>query len=322
MKNIKMNIKHKIVTLIDILKNRPHTLLGIIFGKISKTGVFNKLSDKTYLNIQYYLMIGKKLNLNSPKTFNEKLQWLKLYNRNPKLTLMVDKYKVRDIIKDKIGEQYLVPLIAVYSTPEEINFDSLPKEFVIKCNHDSGSVFICKDKSKLNLSILKKELKKKLRKNHFWWSREWPYKNIEKKIIVEKYMKDKKNENLPVYKFLCFNGEPKIIQVIQNDKQENETIDYFNTEWKLLDLRQDYQNSPKPYKKPEQLKKMLEIVKKLAGNNPFVRVDLYLINEIIYFSEFTMFSDAGIARFYPYEWDKKLGEWLDIESIKDSNIRN
>lgn len=312
-----MNIKQKIKTLVDVIKNRPHTILGILFGKISKIGIFNKLSDRTYISIQYYLMIGKKLNLSKPITFNEKLQWLKLNNRELIYTNMVDKYKVREIIKHKIGEKYLIPLIGIYLSPYDIDFNKLPDKFVIKCNHDSGSVFICTDKTKIDFCKIQKKLVKNMKKNHFWWSREWPYKNIEPKVIIEKYMKDDNNENLPVYKFLCFNGEPKVIQVIQDDKKENETIDYFDIEWNLLNLRQDYPNSINHYKKPQQLKEMIGIAKKLSEKIPFVRVDLYLVNGKVYFSEFTMFSDAGVARFYPYDWDEKLGEWINLEYTKN-----
>jgi len=278
-----MSLSHKIHTIRDIIINRPHTILGVLFGKISKTGIFNGLSDKTYVCLQYRLMIGRKLNIKSPETFNEKLQWLKLYNRTPLLTKMVDKYGVREIIEEKIGGEFLIPLLGVYHSPDEIDFNKLPKEFVLKCNHDSGSVFICKDKSLMDFPKVKKALARCLKKNQFWWSREWPYKDVKPCIIAEKYMKDEGNENLPVYKFMCFDGEPRIIQVIQNDKQEDESIDYFDINWNLLELRQDYPNSKNHYSRPVQLDKMLEIVKVLAEGMPFVRIDLYLINGKIYF---------------------------------------
>ena len=315
-----MNINHKLYTLADVLKNRPHTFWGVIFGKIAKWGIFNGLSDEKYISLQYRLMLGKKLNLDSPRTFNEKLQWLKLNNRKPILTQMVDKYQVRKIIKEKIGDEYLVPLLGVYSSPEEIDIDALPDAFVLKCNHDSGSVIVCRDKNTFDFENAKKVLDRHMKKNQFWWAREWPYLNVKPCIICEKYMKDDNNDNLPVYKFLCFNGEPEIIQVIQDDKQINESIDYFDCHWNLLEMRQDYPNSTNHYKKPLLLNNMLDIVRILANNMPFVRVDLYLINDKIYFSEFTMFSDAGIARFYPYDWDNKLGDLIDLSRIEKSEV--
>ncbi|MCU9942847.1 glycosyl transferase, partial [Bacillus pacificus] len=190
------------------IRNPKRAILYILGTKISKV-----IPDKTYLEIKYKLTTGKKLDFENPKTFNEKLQWLKLHNRNPEYTTMVDKFEVRKYIADKIGEEYLIPLIGVYDSFEEIDFEVLPNQFVLKPNHTSGNVYICKDKSKINYKELKKEINMWLKRKYYWMHREWPYKNVKPKIVCEKYMVDESGTELKDYKMYCFNGETKIIQV-------------------------------------------------------------------------------------------------------------
>lgn len=276
------------------------------------------LSDTNFLKAKFYARIGRKLDLNNPTTFNEKLQWLKLYDRKPEYTMMVDKYLVREYIKEKIGEEYLVPLVGVWDNPDEVDFDALPNKFALKCNHNSSvGTFICKNKAKMKTDIVKKELKKGFKQQYFWVGREWPYKNVVPRVIVEEFVKDGDNENLPVYKFFCFNGKPKIIQTIQNDKQPNESIDYFDTEWNLLDFRQNYPNSERPFVKPKKLKEMLRIAATLSQGYSFIRVDLYIVNDAIKFSEFTFYSDCGFAKFEPEKWDYILGSWIELPTDID-----
>lgn len=279
------------------------------------------IPDKMMLKIEYKMKIGKKLNLKNPRTFNEKLQWLKLNDRKPIYTTMADKYLVREYIENKIGAEYLVPMIGIYNKVNEIPFNDLPEKFVLKCTHDSGSVVLCKNKNDIDVEAVKKKLKKRLKKNSFWWAREWPYKNIKPRIICEEYLSDGENDFLPVYKFFCFNGEPKFIQQIQNDKQENETVDYFDVEWNRVNMMQRFPNSEIPLEKPALLNEMLEIAKKLSQNVPFLRVDLYVINNRIYFSEHTFYSDAGYSIFEPESenWDEKLGDMIDLSICKKRN---
>lgn len=279
------------------------------------------IPDNLMLKIEYRMKIGKKLNLDSPTTFNEKLQWLKLHDRKPIYTQMADKYGVREYIERKIGKEYLVPIYGCWDSVEDIPFETLPQKFVLKCTHDSGSVILCTDKSALDIKETKKKLKKRLKKNPYWWAREWPYKNIKPKVIAEHYLIDEGHEFLPVYKFFCFNGVPKIIQQIQNDKQENETVDYFDTEWTRLNIKQRFPSSETPVKKPKQLDEMLEIAGKLAEDTCFLRVDLYIINEKILFSEHTFYTDAGYSIFEPESWDKVLGEWIDLTCVEDKMIK-
>lgn len=276
-------------------------------------GFAKKINDKTYLKLLYYSKIGKKLNLNNPKTFNEKLQWLKLYDRKPEYTTMVDKFASKKFVADRIGEEYIVPCLGgPWYSFDEIDFDTLPEKFVLKTNHDSGGVVLCRDKKAFDREKAKAFLEKHLKREYYWLCREWPYKDVKPCIFAEEYMKDAGNDFLPVYKIMCFNGEPKIIQTIQNDKQPNETIDYFDTEWNVLPFRQNFPNSANPLPKPENLDKMLELAKVLTNGKNFIRVDFYVINGEIYFSEYTFFSDAGFAKFEPDEWDYTLGEWISI----------
>ncbi|MBR4721087.1 MAG: glycosyl transferase [Clostridia bacterium] len=280
------------------------------------TGIGRVIPDKQYLEFLYKLKLGKKLDLENPQTFNEKMQWIKLYDKKPEYTVMADKYAVKKYISDKIGEEYVIPLIGVWDNYDDIDFDKLPNQFVLKATHNSGGLCICKDKGKFDKESVRKTFVKVLKKDYFYHMREWPYKNVPRRIIAEKYMEDKDTETLVVYKVFNFGGEPKIIQVIQNDKKENEVIDYFDTEWNLLELRQNFNNSNNPTKRPECLQKMLELSSVLSKDIPFVRVDWYVINGRLYFSEFTFFSDAGMAAFTPEEWDYKLGSWISLPEKK------
>ena len=255
--------------------------------------------------------------MKNPKTFNEKLNWLKLNVHDPKQTDMVDKLKVKEIIKEELGEEYVVPLLGVWKNPEDIDFDQLPEKFVLKCNHNSNGLLICRDKSKIDRKEVVKAFKKSIRKNGYEYSREWPYKNVEPCVFAEEYLEDSTSKNLTVYKFFTFDGQPKIIQVIQDDKTDSETIDYFDCEWKLLPLKQNFPNSKIPQEKPKKLTEMLEVAKKLSKGFPFLRVDLYEVSGKIYFSEFTFYSDTGMAKFEPEEWDNTLGDWINLEKVMD-----
>lgn len=305
-------MKNLLKKIVKALK-KPYLILQYLTGKEFIARLF---PDKLFLRMRYRIIIGKRLNLDNPQTFNEKLQWLKLYNRNPKYTKMVDKYDVRAYIAEKIGEEYLIPLIGVWDTPDKINFDVLPNQFAMKCNHNSGrGTVICKDKAKLDIEKVKKGLRKGLKQKYFYHGREWPYKNVKPRIIAEKFIKEenvKTSESLVVYKVFCFNSEPKIIQVIQNDKRPNESIDYFDAEWNLLDLKQNYPNSENHIEKNELLEEMLELSHKLSEGTPFLRVDWYMTNSRLYFSEFTFYSDCGFAKFAPEDWDDKLGELIKL----------
>ncbi len=437
----------------DVLKNPLK-----IFFSLGHRGLLNWMSDETYLKIGYRIRMGKRLNLDNPQTFNEKLQWLKIHDRKPEYTTMVDKYEAKKYVAERIGEEYVIPTLGVWDKFDDIDFDSLPDQFVLKCTHDSGGLVICRDKSTLDIKKARRKIENCLKHNFYYSNREWPYKDVKPRIIAEKFMVDEsgyelkdykifcfdgaakamfiasdrsipgeetkfdfydmnfkhlpftnghpnstkeikrpesfeemkslaeklskdipqaridfydingkvyfgevtfshwsgmmpfvpekwdytfgefvkipekfgggvlifkagymiwihkqKEKSLDVYKFFCFDGHPYILQMIQNDKQENETIDYYDMKWNRLNLKQNYPNSKIQASTPAKLSEMVDIAKKLSQNKKgFIRVDLYFINDKIFFSEYTFFSDAGFAAFYPPEWDKTLGNKLNI----------
>ncbi len=305
------------------LKRIPHYLYHpekiVLIINSFKFGHF--FPDKFFLRCLYKAYTKKSLNLKNPKTFNEKLQWLKLHDRKPEYTKMVDKYEAKKIIEEKIGKEYVVPVIGIWDKFEDIDFESLPQQFVLKCTH-SGGVIVCKDKLKLDLEEAKRKINRSLNINYFWHGREWPYKNVEPKIMAEEFIPNSREEDtdssLVVYKVFCFNGEPRILQVIQNDKREDESIDYFDTDWKLLNLKQNFPNSEVHLDKPERFEEMLCLSKKLSEGKTFLRVDWYVSNGRLLFSEFTFYSDAGVASFKPEEWDYKLGQWIDLTGISEN----
>ena len=288
----------------------------IIFIGLAKKGWLNWMSDKTFLKIAYRLIMKKKLNLKNPQTFNEKLQWLKLYNRKPIYTTMVDKYEVKQYVAEQIGEEHIIPTYGVWDSFDEINFDMLPDQFVLKTTHDCGGVIICKVKSKFDKNNARKKIKKSMKRNYAFAYREWPYKNVKPRILAEEYIEIPGHQTLPVYKVFNFGGEPSIIQAIQNDKTPDETIDYFDTEWNKLELRQNFANSNHPLTRPKQLEEMLALARTLSKGFLFLRTDFYLTGEAIYFSEYTFFSDSGLAKFEPDLWDQKLGEWIHLPQMR------
>lgn len=284
--------------------------IGISFAR---RGWLNFLPDKAYLSILYRANFKKKIDWKNPKTFNEKLQWLKLIDRNINYCDMVDKYKVKQDVSSKIGKEHVVPILGgPWNNFDEIDFDTLPDQFVLKTTHDCGGVFICKDKKSIDYQKAKCFLEKHLRRNYYFHCREWPYKNIIPRIFAERFISDKENTVLPVYKIFCFDGCPKIIQVILNDKQINESVDYFDIQWNRLNLKQNFPNSTQPLMRPHNLDTMLRIAETLSLGHAFIRVDLYEANGTIYFSEYTFYSDAGFAKFEPEEWDEILGSWIQL----------
>lgn len=278
------------------------------------------LSDKLFLKIQYYYRLNKKLNLNQPKTFNEKLQWLKLYDKNELYTKMVDKYECKEYVTNIIGKDYIIPTLGVYNSFEEINFKKLPNQFVIKCTHDSGGLVICKNKKELDINKSKKKINKSLKRNFYNYAKEWPYKNVKPRIITEKYMEDKNNNGLTDYKVMCFNGVPKMIFTCTERYDESGLkVTFFDNDWNKLPFERHYPASEKIIEKPHNLKKMLELSKKLSKNIPFVRIDWYEINNKLYFGELTFFPGAGYEEFTPEEWDYKLGDMIRLPDKGDKN---
>lgn len=287
----------------------------------SKLGLYNNMDDKKFIEKMFKATMDYPLNLENPKSFNEKLQWLKLYDRNPLYTKLVDKYKVREYISEKIGEDYLIPLLGVWDAPEEIDFDSLPNKFVLKCNHNSGlGMCICTDKSKIDIKKVKNELKSGLAQNYYLNGREWPYKNVSRKIICEKYMTDETGKNLRDYKFYCFDGKPKIVGIYQDRNSDKETTgDFFDMNFEWVDLKFGMPNALNKPQKPQKFQEMIKIAEILSEGMPEVRVDLYISNNKIYFGELTFFDGGGFDKIEPLEWDYKLGSWIKLPKKMLSN---
>lgn len=284
-------MKNKLLKLKCYLLNPSRLVLRIMDSNFSRI-----LGNKTYLRIYFKYKMGYKLNLKNPKTFNEKLQWLKLYDRNPEYTMMVDKYEVRKYIKEKIGEEYLIPLIGVYDKFEDIDFDKLPNQFVIKCNHDSGGLVICKDKSNLDIESIRKKINKSLKTNYYYSGREWPYKNVKPKIIIEEYMEDKIDKELIDYKLYAFNGKVDYVMVCFDRFNGGTKFIYFDKDW---NIKKTFSNDGIKYgdiiklRKPKNLDKMFKFASLLSKNIPFVRVDFYEVNGKLYFGELTFFPSSG-----------------------------
>ncbi len=270
-----------------------------------------RLPDDLYLKIFYKKKIGKKLNLKNPQTFNEKMQWLKLNDRKEIYTTMVDKYDVKEYVANIIGEEYIIPTIGVYDNFDNINFDELPNKFVIKCTHDSGGVVVCKDKSTFNIEIARKKINDCLKNNFYYLGREWPYKNVKPRIIIEKFLEDEKNEDLIDYKIMCFNGKAQCSFLCLNRRsKEGLNVDFYDLNWNKMPFERHYKQSNIVMEKPENYDLMIELAEKLAKNIPFVRVDFYDIKGKVYFGELTFYPGSGMEEFNPEEWDKKLGDLL------------
>ncbi len=281
-------------------------------------GIYNKLDDKEFLKKIFGASMGYELDLENPRTFNEKLQWLKLYDRKSEYTMMVDKYKVREYIKEQIGEEYLIPLLGVWDKPEDIDFNELPEQFVLKCNHNSGlGMCICKDKSKLNIERVKSELRKGLKQDYYLTGREWPYKNVPRKIICEKYMvdnSDEKQEELTDYKFFCFDGYVDCVMVCIERQTGNPKFYFFDENWNLVRCNIRGKEAPEGFTlpKPDCMNEMFQIASKLSKGKPFTRIDLYNCNGKIYFGEITFFPDSGFDKNLLPEADKHWGSLITL----------
>lgn len=271
------------------------------------------LPDEIYIKRTYRRLMGNELNLDNPQTFNEKLQWLKLHDRRKEYIKMVDKYKVKEYVASIIGDEYIIPTIGIYKKFDEIDFDKLPKQFVMKCTHDSGGNVICKDKSKLDIEEAKEKINSSLKTNYYWKWREWPYKKVRPRIIIEPYLEDKKIHELRDYKFFVFSGNVKLMFIASNRQGKGETyFDFFDRDFKHLDIINGHPMNPNGVEKPKNYEKMIELAEKLSNNVPQVRIDFYEINGKVYFGEITFYHWSGLANFEPREWDLKLGKLIKL----------
>lgn len=295
-----------------LLKNPKEFLMSVytVFG-------MHLLPEKVYLKLLFKWKLGYKLDLKNPKTFNEKLNWLKLYNRHPEYTIMVDKYKVKEYVSSIIGEEYIVPLYGVWERSAAIDWELLPSKFVLKTNHNSCYNLICRDKSKVDKEQAAKEMNRSLGKNLFYGLGEWPYKNVPPRIIAEKLLESKdKISDKPLidYKFWCFDGKPTYMYF--SIKGEGCYENFYDMDFKIVDINHNWPRHQPEFEKPASWEKMKEIAATLSKNIPFVRVDFYEIDNHPFFGELTFFDWAGLRPFDSYETDLKLGELITLPSKK------
>ena len=273
------------------------------------------ISDERYLKLAFKHNTGYSLNLDNPQTFNEKLQWLKLNDRHPEYTKMVDKATAKEYVAAIVGEKYIIPTIGLWESVDEIDWDSLPAQFVIKCTGDSGGVVVCKDKNKLDIASAKAKLKKGWGRNYCKYNKEYPYENIRPRIIAEEYLEDESGYELKDYKIFCFNGEPKLIEV-DFDRFNGHKRNVYDLNWNLIDLIIKFPgDKSRKIEKPIHFDEMLYVAAQLSKGIPHVRVDLYNVNGKIYFGELTFFHGSGMEKIDPIEWDYKLGNLIKLPQI-------
>ena len=304
-------------SIFEYIKNPVYILSGI-------AKVFPVLfSDELYLKLIFREKMGYRLNLENPRTFSEKLQWLKLYNRKPEYTTMVDKEAVKKYVADIIGEQYIIPTLGVWNKPEDIEWDMLPNQFVLKCTHDSGGLVICRDKSNLDKNAAISKLKRALKNNYYLYSREWPYKNVPRRVIAEQYIEPRPDvKDLPDYKFFCFDGEVKALFVATERQNPNEEVkfDFFDSDFHPLPFRQGHDHAKVMPEKPRNFELMKMAAAKLSKGIPHARVDFYDVGDKILFGEITLFHFSGTVPFEPEQWDKRFGDMLTLPGEKRGGI--
>lgn len=278
------------------------------------TGISKLISDKKYVELLYFFFYREKLDLGNPKTFNQKLQWLKLNDKKDMHTIMADKYQAKKFVAEVIGKEYVIPTIKVYNRVEDIRYEELPDQFAIKCTHDSGSTFICRDKEHFEWKKVKKNLGRALSRNYFYRGREWPYKHIKPRIIVESLLVDS-DGGIADYKFYCFNGKPQFLYVSKGlDEHLTARISFLTLDWTFAEFRRtDYPDLDELPQKPEAYEDMLRCAEALCKDEKFVRVDFYCIGKQVFFSEFTFYPNGGLVHFEPQEYDLKLGEMLKLD---------
>lgn len=298
--------------IVEALKN-PYYACELLLNQFAKC-----VSDEKFVRWKYYLNFRKKLDLDNPQTFNEKLQWLKLYDRHEEYTQMVDKYEAKKYVANLIGEEYIIPTLGVYDTFDEINFEKLPNQFVLKCTHNSGGIVICKDKSALDIPRAKKQMTKWLKQNPYWKNREYPYKNVKPRIIAEKYMEQEDGETLRDYKVLCFNGKAKLIELHRFRYTNQQTQDFYDVNWNKTSISQGggfIKKSDNVFPKPKCYDEMLRLSEFITKDMIHCRVDWYDIKGSLYFGEITFYDGSGLDAFDDEKDDLLLGSWMDISKV-------
>lgn len=289
---------------------------SLLFMTLGQRGIFNWMSDERYLRTAYRIRMGREMNITSPQTYNDKLQWLKLYDRRPLYSKLVDKYEAKKLVAEIIGEQYIIPTIGVWNHFDEIDIDKLPDQFVLKCTHDSGGLVICKDKKVFNRKAAKRKIERCLRHNFYWGQREWPYKDVKPRIIAEPFLEDKKTHELRDYKFFTFDGDVKAMFIATERGSKEETkFDFFDEEFNHLPFTNGHPNADVMPEKPVHFVEMKMLASKLGKGIPQVRVDLYEYDGKVLFGEMTFFHWSGMVPFDPEKWDYTFGSWIKLPGI-------
>ncbi len=285
-----------------------------IFEVMRSHGITNVIPDKMYLNIIFRRLFRKNINWSNPQSYNEKIQWLKIYNRKPLYSVLVDKYEVKKYVANKIGDEYIIPTLGIWDRFDDIDFENLPDQFVLKCTHDSGGIVICRDKRKFDVQKAREVICRSLSKNYYYRGREWPYKNVKPRIIAEQYMEDQKTGELRDYKFFVFDGKVKALYIASQRQSESEEtkFDFFDEEFNHLDFTNGHPNATNVIEKPVCFDKMKELASVLSSGILHVRVDFYEVNGKVLFGEFTFFHMGGFMPFKPNKWDYTFGEWLKL----------
>lgn len=303
-----MSILHKVHTLGKMLTNSDFRFM--IFANL---GLKKNVPGDVFLKRLYRFKMGRELNLEQPELYTEKLQWLKLYDHRPAYTTLVDKYAVKQYVADKIGSQYVIPMLGAWDRVEDIDFDGLPDRFVLKTTHDSGGIVICRDKNTLNIPEAKRKLNYFLNRNYYYQNREWPYKHVPHRVIAEAYMEDSTTRELRDYKFFTFGGEPKVLYIAQGRGRGEPTVaDFFDMDFHHLPFTIDHDTAPVPPEKPRCFEEMKRLAAILSEGTPQLRVDFYEVDGKVYFGEMTFFHCSGMEAFHPEEWDRKFGSWVRL----------
>lgn len=295
-------------SVMDIVRN-PSLAIPILGHR----GFFHSMDDEKYLKLSYKGYIGRDLDLDNPKGFNEKLQWLKLHDHNPLYTTLVDKYRVKDWVADRIGSQYVTETYDAWRRAEDVDISGLPERFVLKTNHDSGGVAICRDRAKFDLDAAKRKLAKHLKSNYYWGCREWPYKNVEPLIFAEEYLDpDPTVNDLVDYKVMCFGGKARCVFTCTGRDADDLRVDFYDLDWNHMPFTRHYPNADVPSPRPAELEKMIELSEKLSAEIPFVRSDFYEVGNSLYFGELTFYPGSGFEEFNPESWDEQFGKLIEL----------
>lgn len=276
-------------------------------------GLYRNMQDEEYLKRMFKARMGYELNLDNPSTFNEKLNWLKLHDRKLIYSTMVDKYEAKEFITSRVGDEYVIPTYGIWERFEDINFDELPNQFVLKTTHDSGGVVICKDKEHLNFESARKKLERSLHTSYYQLYREWPYKNVKPRIIAEAYLVDEHGGSLRDYKFYTFNGEPRLFCINTNREGKGGLkVDYFDMNRNVLDFTWGFPHPDERADFPKGLDTMIQLSRKLSKDTFQLRVDFYESMGRVYCGELTLFDGGGFEPLEPQEWDYKLGQYIKL----------